>query len=71
MKKRILDLQFRKVEWDIIVDRWENSLPTYFVLKSVYYFGVCTVGQLYGVDGCPNTPFQTLEAAEEYLKIKL
>jgi hypothetical protein len=41
-------------------------LPTFFVLKNTYYFGVNMFGQLHGIDGCPNTPFQDLESAEDF-----
>ena len=27
------------------------------------------VGELFGIDGCPSTPFQDLESAEEHLKL--
>ncbi len=59
----------KKVKFEIITDKWEQGLPTYFILKSIYYFRFNLVGELYGVNSCPNTPFQDLESAEEYLKL--
>jgi len=59
----------RKVVYTIIEDKYEEGLPTFFVLKSVFYFGFNTIGQLFGENGCSDTPFQTLENAQEYLKL--
>ena len=59
----------RKIKYTIIEDKYEDGLPTFFVLKSVFYFGFNTIGQLFGENGCPDTAFQTLEQAEEFLKI--
>lgn len=60
----------KKVKYTIIEDKWEEGLPTYFILKSIYYFGFNLCGQLYGVDGSSEIPFQDLESAKEYLKLK-
>ena len=59
----------RKVIYTIIEDKFEDGLPTFFVLKSVFYFGFNTIGQLYGEDNSSDIPFQTLEQAETYLKL--
>lgn len=59
----------RTVKYTIIEDKYEDGLPTFFVLKSVFYFGFNTIGQLYGEDNSSDIPFQTLEQAEEFLKI--
>ena len=59
----------RKVIYTIIEDKFEDGLPTFFVLKSVFYFGFNTIGQLYGEDNSSDIPFQTLEQAEEFLKL--
>ena len=59
----------RTVKYTIIDDKYEDGLPTFFVLKSVFYFGFNTIGQLYGEDNSSDIPFQTLEQAEEFLKI--
>lgn len=59
----------RKVIYTIIEDKFEDGLPTFFVLKSVFYFGFNTIGQLYGIDGCSSTAFQDIESAEIYLKL--
>ena len=59
----------RKIKYTIIEDKYEDGLPTFFVLKSVFYFGFNTIGQLYGENNSSDIPFQTLEQAEEFLKI--
>ena len=59
----------RKIKYTIIEDKYEDGLPTYFILKSVFYFGFNTIGQLYGEDNSSDIPFQTLEQAETYLKL--
>lgn len=59
----------RTVKYTIIEDKYEDGLPTFFVLKSVFYFGFNTIGQLYGEDNSSDIPFQTLEQAETYLKL--
>jgi len=59
----------RKVKYTIIEDKYEDGLPTFYVLKSVFYFGFNTVGSLFGVDGSADIPFQDLESATEYLKL--
>lgn len=59
----------RKIKYTIIEDKYEDGLPTFFVLKSVFYFGFNTIGQLYGEDNSSDIPFQTLEQAETYLKL--
>ena len=59
----------RTVKYTIIEDKYEDGLPTFFFLKSVFYFGFNTIGQLYGEDNSSDIPFQTLEQAETYLKL--
>lgn len=59
----------RTVKYTIIEDKYEDGLPTFFVLKSVFYFGFNTIGQLYGENNSSDIPFQTLEQAETYLKL--
>ena len=59
----------RKITYTIIEDKYEDGLPTFFVLKSVFYFGFNTIGQLYGEDNSSGIPSQTLEQAETYLKL--
>lgn len=57
------------VKYSIIVDKYEGGLPTYFILKSIYHFGFNKFGRFYGLDGSSDIPFQTLEQAQEYLKL--
>lgn len=59
----------RTVEYSIVTDKYEDGLPTYFILKSIYYFGFNMFGQFFGVDGSSDIPFQTLDEANEYLKL--
>ena len=62
-------MKLREVKYTIIIDKYENGLPTYFVLKSVYFFSINMIAQLYGIDGDPNTPFQDLDSAETFKNI--
>lgn len=59
----------RKIKYSIVTDEIENGLPTFFVLKSIYFFGVNLIGQLFGIDGSSEIPFQTFEQAVEFKKI--
>lgn len=59
----------KKVKYSIIEDGVEDGLPAYFVLRNVYFFGINLIGELFGVDGCPHTPFQDLENAQDYKKL--
>ena len=62
-------MKLREVKYTIIIDKYENGLPTYFVLKSVYFFSINMIAQIYGEHNSSNIPFQTLEQAEEFLKL--
>ena len=64
-----MKIKFKKYKCSIIEDKIENGLPTYYVLKLFYFCGISIYGQLYGIDGCLNTPFQDRESAEEYKQI--
>lgn len=66
MKLKLKKYQYK---YSIIEDKIENGLPTYYVLKLFYFFGISIYGQLFGIDGCPNTPFQDRESAEQYKQI--
>ena len=59
-----------KVKYSIIQDKWEDDLPTYYILKSTYIFGFNFCGEIYGVDGLEDKPFLNLESAKDYLKLK-
>ncbi len=56
----------KKTKYSIIEDRFEEGLPTYFVLRSTYVLGFNLIGEIFGVDGNPDIPFQELSEAEEY-----
>ena len=58
-----------KIKYTIIEDKYEDGLPTYFVLKSTYIFNINIFAQIYGEHNSSNIPFQTLEQAEEFLKL--
>lgn len=58
----------KKVKYEIIIDKFENDLPTYHVLKSIYYFGIHFCGQLLGQNG-KDIAFQDIESAEDYKKL--
>ena len=58
-----------KIKYTIIEDKYEDGLPTYFVLKSTHIFNINIFGQIYGEHNSSNIPFQTLEQAEEFLKL--
>ncbi len=64
-----MKIKCKKYKYSIIEDKIEDGLPTYYVLKLFYFCGVSLYGQIYGIDGCPNTPFQDRESAEEYKQI--
>ena len=59
----------KEIKYSIITDKYEEGMPTYFVLKSTYWFGFNMFGELFGIDGCPSTPFQDLESATEFKKL--
>lgn len=59
----------KKIKYSIIEDRFEDGLPTYYVLQSTYYFGINLVGRLYGVGGSPNVPFLDIDSAEDFKKL--
>ena len=56
----------KKTKFSIIEDRFEEGEPTYLILKSTYLLGINLFGEIFGVNGCPDTPFQDLEEAEKY-----
>lgn len=58
----------KKVTYEIIEDKWEDGLPTFYILKSVFIFGFHFYGQLIGQNG-KDVAFQDYESAEEYLKL--
>mgnify|MGYP006920757671 FL=1 len=58
----------KKVEFEVITDKFEEGLPTYYVLKKVYYFGFYFYGQLLGQNG-KDIAFQDAESAEDYKQI--
>jgi len=53
-----------KIKYTIIEDKYEDGLPTYFVLKSTYIFNINICVQIYGIDGSSEIPFQDLDSAE-------
>lgn len=59
----------KEIKYSIITDKYEEGIPTYFILKSTYWFGFNMFGQLFGLDSCANTPFQDLESAEIFKKL--
>ena len=59
----------KEIKYSIITDKYEEGLPTYFILKSTYWFGFNMFGQLFGCDNSSDIPFQDLESAEEHLKL--
>ena len=62
-------MKTKEIKYSMITDKFEEGIPTYFILKSTYWFGFNMFGELFGIDGCPSTPFQDLESAEEHLKL--
>lgn len=57
----------RRVEFEIIEDRYEEGQPTYLILKSTYRFGFHWIGEIYGVDGTLE-PFEDFKIAEDELR---
>ena len=62
-------MKYKEIKYSIITDKFEEGIPTYFILKSTYWFGFNMFGELFGIDGCANTPFQDLESAMEFKKL--
>ena len=58
----------KKVKYSVIQDKWEDGLPTYYILKMIYFFGIHFYSQLIGQNG-KDISFQDLESAEDYLKL--
>lgn len=58
-----------KIKYTIIEDKYEDGLPTYFVLKSTYIFNMNLFGELYGIDSSSKIPFQDLDSAETFKKL--
>lgn len=61
-------MRFKTIEYGIVTGYCLNNQPTFYVLKSITYFGFWEVGQLLGIDGKYGQPFLNLIDAEEYLK---
>ena len=59
----------KEIKYSIITDKYEEGMPTYFILKSTYWFGFNMFGQLFGESSSSDIPFQTLENAQEHLKL--
>lgn len=55
----------RTIKYSITQDKFEDGLPTFYVLKKIYYFGFYFCGQLYGIDGT-QIAFQDFESAKNY-----
>lgn len=53
----------KKIKYSIVKDKHIDGLPTYFILKSVYFFGINMFGMYYGIDGSSDIPFQELDSA--------
>ena len=62
-------MKTKEIKYSIITDKFEEGIPTYFILKSTYWFGFNMFGELFGEHSSSNIPFQTLEQAEEHLKL--
>ena len=59
----------KKVIYTIEEDKYLDGYPTYYILKSVYWFGFHLYGQLMGVGGKFGEPFQDLETAQEFFNL--
>lgn len=62
-------MKYKEIKYSIITDKFEEGIPTYFILKSTYWFGFNMFGQFYGEHNSSDIPFQTLENAQEHLKL--
>lgn len=62
-------MKTKEIKYSIITDKFEEGIPTYFILKSTYWFGFNMFGQLFGEYSSSDIPFQTLENAQEHLKL--
>jgi hypothetical protein len=66
-------MRIKKVIYRPFIEKYIDGLPTFYILKETFYFGISWVYELIGRDRFGLEPFYSVEEMEErinYLNLK-